>query len=325
MTTELVLITGSDPAIADWQTCAAAWLERKRARSGSERTAMIYERALQTFFASCRKPPADVLPQDVLSYATGPNGKNGKPVTQTTINHRIAVVSSFYGFATRYLVVRDGVARPLAVFNPAAALDRATVQAYAQSRAGQLEDIRAQIRRIPGDVAGSRDRALILCYLLTGRRLQEIATLRWGDLEVSGSGGQAEQAVLRIGRVKGGEVLTIALPKEAWAALRAYLQADGRWGRLASADPLFVALRGDGRRALTAKSVWVIIRERLGLHPHQLRHTFARQMWELGADVRQIQALLGHKNLATTEIYLGRLEVKSNPFAERLAAAFLAE
>jgi site-specific recombinase XerD len=48
-------------------------------------------------------------------------------------------------------------------------------------------------------------------------------------------------------------------------------------------------------------------------------------MWELGADVRQIQALLGHKNLATTEIYLGRLEVKSNPFADRLAAAFLAE
>ncbi len=286
---------------------------------------MIYERSLRAFFAHCRKAPADVLPQDVLAYATGPNGKNGKAVTQTTINHRIAVVSSFFGFATRYLVVRDGAARPLASFNPAAALDRATVQAYAHSKAGHLDDIRAQIRRIPGDVAGLRDRALILCYLLTGRRLQESARLRWGDLSVHGTGGPAEQAVLRIGRVKGGEVLTLALPREAWLALRAYLEADGRWGHLVPADPLFVALRGDQRTPLTAKSVWVIIRQRLGLHPHQLRHTFARQMWELGADVRQIQALLGHKHLATTEVYLGRLEVKANPFADRLAVAFLAE
>ena len=325
MTTDLVFIGGSDAVLADWQSCAAAWLERKRSRSGSERTATIYERTLRAFFAHCGKAPAEVLPQDVLAFATGPNGKNGKPVTQTTTNHRIAVVSSFYGFATRYLVVRDGAARSLAVFNPATALDRATVQAYARSKAGHLDDIRMQIRLIPGDVAGLRDRALVLCYLLTGRRLQEIATLRWGDLEVSGSEGQAEQAVLRIGRVKGGEVLTMALPREAWAAVRAYLQADGRWRSMAAADPLFVALRGDRRTALTAKSVWVIIRQRLHLHPHQLRHTFARQMWELGADVRQIQALLGHKNLATTEIYLGRLEVKSNPFADRLAAAFLAE
>ena len=325
MTTDLVLITGGDPVIVDWQACAAAWLERKRSRSGSERTATIYERAVRDFFAACRKAPAEVLPQDVLAFATRPNGKNGKPVTQTTINHRIAIVSSFYGFATRYLIARDGAARPLASFNPAAALDRATVQAYAHSKAGRLDDIRAQIRLIPADVAGLRDRALILCYLLTGRRLQEIATLRWGDLEVTGSSGPTEQAVLRIARVKGGEVLTLALPREAWTALRAYLNADGRWSHLAAQEPLFVALRGDGRTALTAKSVWVIIRQRLGLHPHQLRHTFARQMWELGADVRQIQALLGHKNLATTEIYLGRLEVKANPFADRLAAAFLAE
>ena len=325
MTTKLVPMTGTDATLADWQACAAAWLERKRSRSGSQRTATIYERTVAAFFAHCRKAPAEVLPQDVLAFATRPNGKNGKPVTQTTINHRVAVVSSFYGFATRYLVVREGVTRPLAVFNPASALDRATVQAYARSKAGRLDDIRAQIRLIPGDLAGLRDRALILCYLLTGRRLQEIATLRWGDLEVTGPGSAMEQAVLRIGRVKGGEVLTLALPRDAWTAVRAYLQADGRWSQLAAADPIFVALRGDRRTALTAKSVWVIIRQRLGLHPHQLRHTFARQMWELGADVRQIQALLGHKNLATTEIYLGRLEVKANPFADRLAAAFLAE
>ncbi len=323
--TKLVPITNDDPALANWQACAAAWLERKRSRSGSERTATIYERTVGGFFVACRKAPADVLPQDVLAFATQPNGKNGKPVTQTTINHRIAVISSFYGFATRYLVVHDGAARPLAVFNPASALDRATVQAYARSKAGRLDDIRAQIRLIPGDIAGLRDRALILCYLLTGRRLQEIATLRWGDLEVSGLGGRENQAVLRIGRVKGGEVLTLALPREAWTAVRSYLDAAGRWNHLAAADPIFVALRGDQGRPLTAKSVWVIIRQRLGLHPHQLRHTFARQMWELGADVRQIQALLGHKNLATTEIYLGRLEVKANPFADRLAAAFLAE
>ncbi len=55
MTTELMRITAGDAAIADWQACAAGWLERKRARSGSERTAMIYERSLRAFFAHCRK------------------------------------------------------------------------------------------------------------------------------------------------------------------------------------------------------------------------------------------------------------------------------
>ena len=159
MTTNLVPMTGTDATLADWQACAAAWLERKRSRSGSQRTATIYERTVAAFFAHCRKAPAEVLPQDVLAFATRPNGKNGKPVTQTTINHRVAVVSSFYGFATRYLVVREGVTRPLAVFNPASALDRATVQAYARSKAGRLDDIRTQIRLIPGDLAGLRDRA----------------------------------------------------------------------------------------------------------------------------------------------------------------------
>ncbi len=313
-----------------WQECATAWLERKRARSESDRTAEIYERTLAAFFAACPKHPADVLPQDVLAFATSPSRKDGNPPAKATVNHRVAVVSSLYAFAcTKHMVVVEGAMRPLASFNPALAVDRSKVEAYGTSKAGHSTDLRAMLNLIPRDVAGLRDRALILCYLLTGRRLQEIATLRWGDLEIPGHGQRRvppdthKPPIVHIGRTKGGDSLTMELPREAWTALQAALLADGRWGRLGDHDPLFTALKGQRSAPLTAQAVWSIIRSRLGLHPHQLRHTFAQQMWQLGADVREIQALLGHKNIATTQIYLGKLEVKRNPYADELAGLFL--
>ncbi len=300
-----------------WQECAAEWLERKRARSGSERTAAIYERTLMSFFSFCRLHPAEVLPTHVLQFAVAPSLKDGRPVTAATSNHRIAVVSSFYAHAGRFLVATPQGHRPLSGFNPADNVDRTKVQAYKTSRAGDASTIRGQIAAIPGDVAGLRDRALILCYAMTGRRLQEIAGMAWGDIDTTG-----KRAVLHIARVKGGEAARIALPADAWAAIQAYVRVSGR-APLGPTLPVFVALRGDGRRPLSAQSVWTIIRSRLGLHPHQLRHTFAHEMVKAGADVREVQAMLGHKSVATTELYIGRLEATVNPHEDKLADVFL--
>lgn len=303
-----------------WQDCARAWLERKSSRSESTKTGAIYETTLSAFFARVGKMPGEVLPNDVLSWATSPNLKTGEPPAKTTVNHRLAVVSSFYGFAMKFLIVENGSPRPLTTFNPAAAVDRSKVQFYGNSKAGQATDIQRQLRKIPGDVAGLRDRALILCYLLTGRRLQEIASLRWGDLEIEG-----RTCVMHIRRVKGGETLQLELPREAWAAVQAYLLADGRSGRMEETSAIFVAIKGQRSEPLSAQAVWNIIRQRLGLHPHQLRHTFAQQLAAMGTDIREIQAILGHKSISTTQIYLGRLEAKQVPHADELAAVFLGE
>ena len=206
----------------------------------------------------------------------------------------------------------------LARFNPARAIDRPRIEAYEGSKAGNAADIRAQIRKIPDDLAGLRDKALVLCYLLTGRRLQEIVALRWGDMEPNGA-----TAVLRIARVKGGETARTELPAEAWTAVQAYLLADGRARGLAPTAAVFTRLQGQAGAPLSRQAVWQIIRDRLGLHPHQLRHTYAQQLWALGADVCEIQALLGHKHLATTQRYLGKLELPRNPYAGELAGVFL--
>ena len=76
---------------------------------------------------------------------------------------------------------------------------------------------------------------------------------------------------------------------------------------------------------LSAQAVWNIIHWRLQLHPHQLRHTFAQQLAAMGTDIREIQAILGHRNIATTQIYLGHLEAKQVPHADEFAAVFLGQ
>jgi integrase len=66
-----------------------------------------------------------------------------------------------------------------------------------------------------------------------------------------------------------------------------------------------------------------LVRARLGVHPHALRHTFARTMEDAGAKVSDIQARLGHSSLATTGRYLAALNRANNPHAEALDHLFL--
>jgi site-specific recombinase XerD len=101
---------------------------------------------------------------------------------------------------------------------------------------------------------------------------------------------------------KGNKERVIPLPKAAQKVLRAYLASRPEAGPEA---PLFVT--GAGQR-ITHKVVTRVVRrigERLGrhLHPHMFRHSYATELLERGADIRDIRDLLGHESVATTEIY----------------------
>jgi len=147
-----------------------------------------------------------------------------------------------------------------------------------------------------------RDHALVEVLYGGGLRVGEVSgldvrdvELRRGDVHVMG---------------KGGVERVVPLPREARIALGAYL--DCRRGVGLLAQPLFTALsrRRDGPRRLGTRDMRRILRaraQRTGIHervhPHRLRHSFATHLLDMGADLREIQELLGHASLATTEKY----------------------
>ena len=155
--------------------------------------------------------------------------------------------------------------------------------------------------------------------LTTGRRLSELAGLRWGDLRVAG-----QRVVLTWRRAKGGKVLSDRLPVSVTNAVLDYLHAvyGSELDGLPAEAPVWVSLSSRNRnQALGIQTIADICEKRLGASKvHSLRHTFARMMEDASAKVSDIQARLGHDSLATTGRYLAALRQAENPHADDLAA-----
>jgi len=147
-----------------------------------------------------------------------------------------------------------------------------------------------------------RDRALIELLYGAGLRVAEAAALDVRDLDL-------HRGDVRVAG-KGGVERVVPLPAEARNALSAYLATRRTPGVLG--EPLFPVLRShDGRRRrLGTRDIRRIVKaraRRVGIadrvHPHRLRHSYATHLLDMGADLREIQELLGHASLSTTEKY----------------------
>lgn len=151
----------------------------------------------------------------------------------------------------------------------------------------------------PQTPSGLRDRAILETLYGCGLRASELCGLDLRSVVL-------DEALLRV-HGKGGKERVVPVMGTAAAALSAYLE-QGR-GELVGRRPtqaVFLNVRG-GR--LSRQSVHAIV-ERYGrvagiegLHPHTLRHSYATHLLEGGADLRAVQELLGHANIATTQLY----------------------
>jgi site-specific recombinase XerD len=200
-----------------------------------------------------------------------------------SVARKASAVRSFYS---------DAIRRGLTDSDPSASLPtRKRPQRLPRAlQAGALADM---LDSLDGDDPISlRDRALLEVLYATGMRVSELAGLSVPDVEgvdlvrVSGKGGHdrvvplagpARKAVDRY-LVAGRPALTMSRPTEA----------------------LWIGARG-GR--LDTRGVRRVAEARLGTFPHALRHSFATHLLEGGADLRTVQELLGHVELATTQIY----------------------
>ncbi|MGA8365416.1 MAG: site-specific tyrosine recombinase [Solirubrobacteraceae bacterium] len=164
---------------------------------------------------------------------------------------------------------------------------------------------RGEVTKLLGEPRGTdplalRDRALLELMYACGLRASEATGMELSDIDL-------EEGVLRA-RGKGAKERIVPIGTSAVAAIRAYLQR----GRPALVgiqvqSRLLVNSRGDG---LTRQGLYKIVQgyaRRAGLEhkmsPHTLRHTFATHLLAGGCDLRSLQEMLGHSDLATTQVY----------------------
>ncbi|MDR2871404.1 MAG: tyrosine recombinase XerC [Xanthomonadaceae bacterium] len=162
----------------------------------------------------------------------------------------------------------------------------------------QVLDVDEAVRlvEVPADTTmGRRDRALLELFYSSGLRLSELCALRWRDLDLETG------LVTVLG--KGGRQRQVPVGTHARDALHAW-----REDLAATADaPVFP---GRGGRSISPRAVQIRIKQlaqRQGMfkhvHPHMLRHSFASHVLESSGDLRGVQELLGHADIATTQIY----------------------
>lgn len=202
--------------------------------------------------------------------------------SRRSATRKASAVRSFYGDAGRRGVANvnpfEGVARPR--------LDRPLPHALpTRTVIHAIESIDTS------SPEGLRDRAVLDTLYSTGLRISELASLTVADV-----GGDMLTVV-----GKGRKTRRVPIGRPAQESLRRYLE-EGR-SQLASSEAerwLWVGSRG-GR--LDTRGLRRVVKDRMATFPHALRHSFATHLLEGGADLRVVQDLLGHTDLATTQIY----------------------
>ena len=288
-------------------------------------------RLVRHFFAFVGKQPQEVTPQDVAAWldelrARGIPKKNedgvvepGEPFSAASVYSAASRVSSFYKWLARDERLR-GINNPVDLARPPAAKAYENSQALTDDELAALLEV-VKAKADSGKIAAKRDYALLLFFVLTGHRREEVLRLKWGNLKKNG--------VLSVRfLVKGGDYTTEEVNLFCWDALVDYLRAAGRLDDMTPDSPLWTAHDRSGLAtgaALSSHSFSKNLKAYASdagltdIHVHQLRHTFARLVGEDEGDLTKVQHALGHKNLATTRVYLPKVTTKRDTFSAAIA------
>lgn len=237
--------------------------------------------------------------------------RDHKPAAASTLQRKAACLRSFYRHLRRERVIEH---------DP-------TAELRAPKKTQKLPNVlsRAEVAKLMESPSGTepaalRDRALLEVMYACGLRASEVIGLEISDIDL-------KSGVLRA-RGKGSKERMVPVGSQAVGALRHYLERGrpellrpfGRWsGGGGHESHVFVNQRGSG---LTRQGLYKIVQghaRQVGLEekmsPHTLRHTFATHLLAGGCDLRAVQEMLGHADIATTQVY-------THLSAERLRDAY---
>lgn len=273
---------------------ALAWLPKffehlSVERRMSPHTDSNYRRDLRRFVAHCdRNGISDwqrVDGQHVRSFAAAEHRQGSSP---RTIQRRLSAIRSFYDFLLRESVVKA---------NPAV-----EVQApKAKKRLPSTIDVDQMTRLLSfrtDEEVSVRDKAMMELFYSSGLRLSELVNLDLTDIDL------ADRTVRVLG--KGSKTRVVPVGRHAADAVTHWLRERTKVAGVGNAA-LFVGVRGERispRSVQKQVAAWAK-RQGLGVHvhPHMFRHSFATHLLESSQNLRGVQELLGHANIATTQIY----------------------
>jgi len=223
-----------------------------------------------------------------------------------TLHHMLSACRSFFNFLARDSAVAA---------NPAAAV-RSPKLRRKLPEVLDVDEVAALLEFPPDDPEAVRDRALFELLYSSGLRVSELTGVRWRDLDLG-------QGLVRV-TGKGSKTRVVPVGAKALEALEALRAQD----RPADDD---VLVHGRLGKPLTPNGVRVRLKRRARdqgvwkrVYPHLLRHSFASHVLESSGDLRAVQEMLGHADIATTQIYthldfqhLARVYDAAHPRAKR--------
>jgi len=255
-------------------------------RNASDYTRLNYQLDLEQFFRFlAHQRIREISPLEIRRFVAH---LSTQQASRRTIARKLSCLRSFF----RYLC-REGTLE----HNPAEAVPTPKLERRLPSFLDEQQIIRLLETPSVDAWQGLRDRAMLETFYSTGARVSEVVGLNLEDLdEISGT---------MIVRGKGKKERLCPIGETALKTIRTYLAK--RPKKLHVPYALFVSQK---RTRLTARQVDRLLVRYVRLaqlpssiSPHSLRHSFATHLLDRGADLRSVQELLGHANLATTQIY----------------------
>ena len=258
-------------------------------RNDSSRTLKAYRQALDTFRAETKTPWKKCTAENFRDYLFALM-KRGQ--ARSYVRLQFSAFRTFYQFLAARKGLRSNPVREVQLPK----LDKKLPLVLTRQ---QIEELLAAPARVAKNRAAPvwmplRDVAIMELFYSSGLRLSELAALDVEDVDLY------TESVRVFGKGRKERVCPVGLPA---------LEAISRYRAAANvhSGPLFIS---KSRRRMSTRSIWLVLKRYLrhtsipiSISPHKLRHSFATHMLDRGADLRSVQALLGHASLSTTQIY----------------------
>ncbi|HEX6651054.1 MAG TPA: tyrosine recombinase XerC [Pyrinomonadaceae bacterium] len=253
------------------------------------------EQFIQFLAPDKKTKPPDVTEIDHLTIREWLSSLHTDQKKKSSIARKLAALRTFFQFLVREQVLE---------LNPAKLVSTPKLEKKLPKHLSIEEAIRFIETPDPETELGKRDRAMLELMYATGVRVAELTTLNLGDVDF------ANQLVRVTGKRRKQRIVPFGDP--AGDAIRSYLGVRDKFlfnAPISKRDDEALFLNYQGTR-ITTRSVGRMVEKYIricaGMHnisPHALRHSFATHLLDSGADLRDIQELLGHARLSTTQVY----------------------
>ena len=258
-------------------------------QNASPRTLKAYRQSLNAFRAHSTKPWKECRTDDFRDYLFAIM-KRGQ--ARSYVRLQFSALRAFYKFLSDRKKLRVDPLRQLHLPK----VDKKLPLVLTRQ---QIEELLAAPGKVPKERAAPgwmplRDIAIMELFYSSGLRLSELAALDVDDVDLY------TESVRVFGKGRKERICPIGAP--ALDAIQKYRSAAN-----VHSGALFI---NKSRKRISSHSIWLILKRYLrhtsipiSISPHKLRHSFATHMLDRGADLRSVQALLGHASLSTTQIY----------------------